>query len=442
MREDPDISSKTTGLTVEPGEVFEVDNIATPSTPQGPTYLKVAGRDGWVFDEGIAGRWEGKPIVEQIEAEASEQAAPSPSSTTNAATQPLEAVVALATARVETLRLPGNMLGAGFEFVQLEVKGASLPLTFLLGTGFPANALTERGRQMLNIAPVEFKGGWLSQATKEANKVTLEEVRFVGSGSALDDIPDCEVLDFPQAQLAAQMGLEVHGILGLPFFDKYDVDLDRYAQRLQLFTPGQAASQGFYSTVKHLPGLSLPSGNMGVAVRALARDGDQEVFFLGVLDSGSAHTVLNWEAAKLLGYSGPQDPAFLGATKMLGASAGGEPEEMPVVLTRLSLCGVMEGVKPMIKGLTKEEFDESGGKGWYFEKLSDGSGGLELGAVNVAIGDVLGLSVLGDSSVGPFTGAAAIIGQDLMFQAQRVVLNAKDKQLWLEAGDIRDAAEM
>jgi len=348
---------------------------------------------------------------------------------------------------VETLRVPANMLGAGLEFVQLEVRGAPAPLVFLLGSGFPVNAVTERGQKMLGIKPAEFKGGWLSEATKAANQVKLEGVRFVGSTADLGDIEKCEVLDFPQAELAEQLGVRVHGVLGMPFFQQYDIDLDRYAQRLQLFAPGDAASQGFYSTVKHLPGVSLPGGSTGIAVRAAPRDpdGDAPPLFLGVLDSGVAHSFVNWEAAKLMGYSGPQDPALQGATKVLGAGAKGQPEEMPVVLARFTLCGAKEGAIPKIVGLSKAEFDAAGekGKGWYFDSLGDGSGGcLELGAVNVAIGDVLQLAMLGDSSVGPFTGAAAIIGQDLLFQAQRVVLNSRDRQVWLEAGDVRDQPEM
>lgn len=358
----------------------------------------------------------------------------------------LEPVVALAVAPVETLRLPGNMLGAGFELTRLEVEGGKQPLTFLLGNAFPRNALTPRGRELLPNKASGFQGGWLSKAAQVASTVDLEGVRFVDTGARIDDIKNCEVLDFPQAQLLNQLGVEIHGILGQPFFEEYDMDLDRYGQRAQLYAPGQAAAQGFYSTVKHMPGIALPAGNLGVAVKCHAEleDERKEVAFIGLVDTGAAHTVINWEAAKLLGYLGPSDPRLAGATKVLGASETGKAEEMPVVLLKLALCGLSEGVKPMLLGVSKEKFETVGGNGWYFEEttLRGGSGCLEFGAVNVAIGDVLGLSVLKDSLIGPFKGAAAIVGQDLLFQAQRVVLNLHDKQLWLEPGDVRDAEEM
>merc|ERR1719296_678268 len=177
------------------------------------------------------------------------------------------------------------------------------------------------------------------------------------------------------------------------------MDLDRYGNRASFYAPGQAASQGFYSNVKHLPGIALPSGGVGVVVKSKAKPQGleaegEEVSFVGLVDTGAAHTVLNWEAAKLLGYSGPDDPELTQATKVLGASDQGTADEMPVVQARLSLSSVPEGVKPMMSSVSKEQWESTGGDGWYFDKLDGGSQSVEMGAVNVAIGNVLGLSIL------------------------------------------------
>lgn len=473
LRESPSVDAEPTGDRLEKGEVFEVEEIVEAGASSNVGYLRVAGRNGWVFDQGIAGAWVGKDILERVlEAAPAEadvvvpttptaptaptmptaptvptastaEAAPAPAP----APVPMEPVVAIGMAQIETLRLPGNMLGAGFELLRLEVKGAPQPLAFLLGTAFPINALTPRGRELLPGTDTSFKGGWLSQAAAAANRMDLEGVRLWGSGAAIDDIKDVEVLEFPQAQLLGQLGVEVHGVLGKPFFEQYDMDLDRYGQRAQFYSPGQAAAQGFYSTVRHLPGIALPSGNLGIVLTGHAVDDDlddRKASFVGLVDSSAAHTVINWEAAKLLGYSGPTDPKLMAATKVLGAGKTGQAEEMPVVMAKFTVSGKPEILKPMMLSVDQEEFKASGGKGWYFEEktLAGGPGSLELGAINVAIGDVLGLSVMTDSMIGPFTGAAAIIGQDLLFQAQRVVINLGEKSLWLEPGDIRDAPEM
>eukprot|EP00930_Biecheleria_cincta_P070766 TRINITY_DN58378_c0_g1_i1.p1 TRINITY_DN58378_c0_g1~~TRINITY_DN58378_c0_g1_i1.p1 ORF type:complete len:550 (-),score=130.05 TRINITY_DN58378_c0_g1_i1:153-1748(-) len=468
QRRGPDVGSEPTGEVVMPGQIFEVEQAVAAEDSSDLSFLKVAG-GGWVFDRGIAGRWVGKPIVELVEAFAQADAVvevspvPAAAPTAPAApaapvaetaeipevveAQPIEPAVALATAGVETVRLPDNMLGAGFEFVRLQVEGVAQPLLFMLGTSFPGNVLTERGKELVGAPGGEFKGGWLSAATA-ASRVTLKKVQFLGTGASIGDLEDCSVMDFPQAQLAAQLGIEVHGMLGQPFFSSYDIDLDRYRGRLELYEPGQAASQGFYSTVKHLPGLAMGSGNLGIAIKGDIV-GDQEPLdspkqsFIGLLDTSAAFTTINWEAAKLLGFAGPTDPRLMAATKVLGAGPDGQAVEMPVALVRLSLCAVPEGVKPMLAQVSKEKWESSGGKGWYFERLDGGDTSVELGAVNVAIGDSLSLRVLDDTKIGPFTGAAAVVGQDLLFQADRLILNLKDSQLWLQPpGELRDATEM
>jgi len=477
LRKAPDSSAEPTGGVLTAGEVFDAVETIEPEIVGGMSFLRV-GEDGWIFDKGVAGRWVGKDIVEAIGEAVQTRPSPAPATpppAVAAATAPppaaaqkspssvateeevevlepevLEPAVALAMAAVETVRMGENMLGSGFEFVRLEVEGGKQPLTFMLGTGFPATALTSRGKELVPGGDAQFKGGWLSKAHEENSKVTLKGMRFLGTGSSIGDLADVGVIDFPMAQLAEQMGIEVHGILGQPFFSKYDFDLDRYKGRLEFYGPGEAAKGGFSTNVKFLPGIALPSGNFGVAVQG-GIVGDQDppekpFSFVGMLDTSAPHSLLNWKAAEALGFTGPSDPRLVAATKVLGAGADGRPVEMPVALVRLSLCGAPEGVKAMMADVSKDEWDSKGGNGWYFQNLRDGVGGLrgclDFGAVNVAIGDALGLSVMHDSQIGPFTGAAAIIGQDLLFQADRVVLNLKDSQLWLQTGEVKDQEEM
>lgn len=296
----------------------------------------------------------------------------------------------------------------------------------------------------------------MSQAMDQMGKIDLSSVKVAETNALLPDITDFEIFDFAQAQLAAQLGVEIHGILGVPFFSGYDADIFRYVGRMELYQSGMAASQGFDTTVKFMPGLELPSGMLGITVKSsvsildsegIPEDEASEVAFIGLLDTAAAHTLINWEAAKMLGYKGPDDPRLQQVTKVLGAGVDGKPVEMPVVRLRLSLCGVPDLVQPKMLTVTKEQFESSGGDGWYFDsasllKQSENSGVVHFGAVNVAIGDTLSMAVLNDSKIGPFNGAAAVIGQDLLFQTQRVIMNVRDKQLWIEPGDIRDAPEM
>jgi len=54
-----------TGGVVKEGEVFEATEICSPRGQDGMSFLRV-GKRGWVFNHGIAGRWVGKAIVEQV----------------------------------------------------------------------------------------------------------------------------------------------------------------------------------------------------------------------------------------------------------------------------------------------------------------------------------------------------------------------------------------
>eukprot|EP00913_Durusdinium_trenchii_P028602 g26825.t1 len=70
-------------------------------------------------------------------------------------------------------------------------------------------------------------------------------------------------------------------------------------------------------------------GNLGLAVkgRPVSEEAtDESAAFVGLVDSSAAHTVLNWEAAKMLGFTGPNDPRFATAAKVLAASADGSAE--------------------------------------------------------------------------------------------------------------------
>lgn len=482
VREEADTEAAAQDRIIERDEVVDVNEVVASNAPSGLNYLRLSD-GGWIFDIGIAGKWVGKPIVESVD-EASKEAASAddaadPSPVAEAApapapeeekeeeeaqveeaeaeaSEPLEPTVALASVKVETLRWPpGMMLGVGFEAVQLEVKGKVL--NFLLSSGFPKNAITPAGRGLLGDAlpSAEFaggsKGGWLSAMAKEAANVDLEDVKFAGTGVSLGDISGCEELEVFQAQIADQLGMTLHGILGSPFFERFDLDLERYQGRLNFFQPGEAGAGGFYSTVRHLPGLELPSGLLGIALTGPASyrdveeessDADEMVSFIGVVDTGAAHSIVNWEAAKLLGFSGPDDTRLDALPKVVCPGADGQMEEMPVIMAKFSMCEVPAGVRPTMFGVSKEQFESEGGDGWYLKLPKLDGTCLQLGAVNLAIGEALALSALDDSKIGKFKGAAAIIGQDLLFQAQRVVLNYRDKQIWLEPGAVQDQPPM
>merc|ERR1719499_907109 len=64
IRMAPDVYSERSGARVEKEEVFEVLEVrAGPGFSGRQRFLKLAGRDGWVFTVGIAGAWYDKDIA-------------------------------------------------------------------------------------------------------------------------------------------------------------------------------------------------------------------------------------------------------------------------------------------------------------------------------------------------------------------------------------------
>lgn len=240
--------------------------------------------------------------------------------------------------------------------------------------------------------------------------------------------------------------------MGLPFLSRFDIDLDRLRSEQRFKSPGAAAAAalavgrgGPRIGSTHLPGMTLPGGCIGVPLRATLRGGGSAVL-LGLVDTSSMFSVVNWEAAKALGIAnGPEDDKFANATKVVGATKTG-PAEMPLVGLRVKLLGAAEEIPTKIRGgFTKEEIEAGGsGCGWFLDfKGRELTPEVEFGRVNAAIGDALQFEGLRDSAVGEYVGGVVLLGQDVLAQAPRLTLSCKFQQLWVDPpGRVIDAPLM
>jgi hypothetical protein len=181
-----------------------------------------------------------------------------------------------------------------------------------------------------------------------------------------------------------------------------------------------------------LPCLALPGSLLGLPVQV--RHKQRGSSLLGVIDTSSMYSVINWQAARELGIaSGPTDAKLGSATKVVGITADGTAE-MPIVSVKISMFATPEGLGCKLGGISKQEFEASGkGNGWDIElKAKDLKGGVEFGRVNAAVGDAIQLQLLADAAVGHFCGGAVLIGQDVLAQLPRCTISAKDKCLWAD----------
>lgn len=328
---------------------------------------------------------------------------------------------------LQTLQVSEDALGRGFEVVKLVVGSRKEPLSFLVST-------TTAKEVIITPAACAELGLPISRA------VDLEDVRFDGGG-AIGSIRGCQVSSFMQLATAQTLsGATVHGMVGLPFLERYDLDLDRARGEQRLKKAGavavaaQAACRGPQANAGAvpLPCLALPGSLLGLPVQV--RYKQKTLPLLGVIDTSSMYSVINWQAARDLGIaSGPTDAKLGGATKVVGLTPDGTAE-MPIVNVKISLFATPEGLGCKLGSISKHEFEAAGkGNGWDIElKAKDLKGGVECGRVNAAVGDAIQLQLLADAAVGPFTGGAVLVGQDILAQLQRCTISARDKRLWVD----------
>mmetsp|Transcript_94231 Transcript_94231/g.236483 ORF Transcript_94231/g.236483 Transcript_94231/m.236483 type:complete len:517 (+) Transcript_94231:90-1640(+) len=326
--------------------------------------------------------------------------------------------------KLMTLPSPEEVLGKGFEVVLLRIGTYEKPLRFLLSTTLSEEVvITPNTCGMLGL--------------KIERTIELEDVSFDG-GMHIGTLSDCTVSGFVQAQIADKaLRTVIHGMLGLPFLERYDIDLDRVRSEQRIKEAGAAAKAASSGISRigaiHSPGIALPGIIIGIPM--FAKSSSKMVPLVGIIDTGSMFSVVNWAAAKQLGLAkGPKDSKLERATKVAGATKTGVVE-MPLVNIQLNICHATGDIACKAAGLSKEEFDAKGtGNGWHLDFKNAGlQTCVDFGRVNAAIGDSIQFDLLRDSAVGDFTGPAALIGQDVLSQAPRLTLSVKDRQLWLDA---------
>mmetsp|Transcript_48023 Transcript_48023/g.153577 ORF Transcript_48023/g.153577 Transcript_48023/m.153577 type:complete len:286 (+) Transcript_48023:784-1641(+) len=270
---------------------------------------------------------------------------------------------------------------------------------------------------------------------KIGTSLDLEDVRFDG-GHPIGTLRAVPVTGFVQAQIASRsLHSVIHGMLGRKFLERFDFDLDRVRSIQHFKEAGRASGsgkQGVRIAQHHFPSMSLPGGLIGVPMHLQAFG--KTLSAVGIIDTGSMFSTINWQAAKELGMpTDPSDSAFDHCTKVAGATISGVAE-MPLTSIKVKICSSTGDPACKAAGVSKEEFEALGkGNGWDFDYKAAGlKPAVEFGRVNAAIGDAIQFEMLRDSAVGAFQGAAVLLGQDVLSQAPRFTFSAKDKQLWLD----------
>eukprot|EP00667_Euglena_gracilis_P010780 EG_transcript_10983 len=316
--------------------------------------------------------------------------------------------------------IPERLLGSDYVLLPLYIDGRG-PFNFLVDTGLTINLLTPQLCQELAIL-AEDKGirglagdGSVQVKTVDLKGVTVEQKVPVPSFTAA-------VIDFPQRGYAEERGIVIHGMVGMQFLEQFDLkyarDTATGVDMLSVYraTEGHAAHA---SDPKWKPvnGILMPKRLMAVQIAV----NDAPEPFLGVVDSGASYSIMNLEAAKVLGYD-VNDPKLRNGPGVTGVGVLGQEVHMPIVSVKVCLSSFVDGVQ------LKQDWMRR----WWLAPLKHDSRcvGFEHEAV-VAIGEMNfdALTALPERGLGAYKGPLVLTGQDVLTQREVIFCGAAKKML-------------
>jgi len=269
--------------------------------------------------------------------------------------------------------LSQDFLGRGYDILKL-VGGDEVELNFMLDTGLTTSILYPGRADELGVERPS------RQAHGEVPTVILEDLRF-REGLLIGSLRPF-IMDFPQRRMGASMGMQIDGMLGMEFFERFTMEVDASALRLYEADCGEKIAVA--NDMVTLTTAPLPARLLGVH---LGLPGSDQCV-CGVIDTGASFTVLNWAAAKMLLNLAEED-----AQQMLSSSGG---------VSSVDAKG-RELLMPTVADLSLQ----LRGAGRAPRRTWDAA------PVEVAIGDVASFEQIFGQVVKP----CALIGQDLLTQA-------------------------
>lgn len=202
----------------------------------------------------------------------------------------------------------------------------------------------------------------------------------------------------------------VEGMIGMEVLEQFDVDFDFPAGRLRLWKPHtveKVAKKAGMSKIDAVVVNETLLLGFRVVSSSAVKDNNGMIMaqpFLGVVDCGASFSVVNWEAASLLGLPPRNDNSYRNNPKVTGLGVDGRPQLLPTSSVQLSYCG---NAKKGGETTMAFEAPPSDWKPWN--------------SIQIAIGDLPVFSqLLGDGRT-PYRGPAGIIGLDILSQ-RRVIL--------------------
>ena len=322
--------------------------------------------------------------------------------------------------KMNRLKLP--MMAVGKECVTLPVKIHDAgPMNFMLDTGLTVQIISPRlfksvlSLEKNNKPPVEAEGLAAGGPTKSQPLVELSGMSLCGQEQDLD-LPTFQAIATTFAQENLDRKHPVQGMLGMEMLELFDVDLDFPAGRVRLWAPGEAAEEAKRQGMVKIPmavineSLLLATritGKQATAKQSQGSNDKPKQPFIGIIDSGSTFSAVNWEAAQLLGLPPEGALTYLKPPAIMAAGIDGRPLYIPTKRVEFTFCGdALENKQGELVGFVPPPPEW---KPWK--------------PVLVGIGDLPMFDLLLGSSKRSFKGPAALIGMDVLSQ-RRIILES------------------
>lgn len=211
-------------------------------------------------------------------------------------------------------------------------------------------------------------------------------------------------------------------MLGMEVLEQFDVDFDFPAGRLRLWKPHTVESVARKNNLASIDALVVNETLLlgfrlvnALSTKDSSGDGVATQPFLGVVDCGASFSVVNWQAANLLGLPSQNDKSWKKKPAVTGVGVDGKPQLLSTTDIQLSYVG---GQK------TKASFTAPPSDFMPWDKIQ------------VAVGDLpVFTQLLGDGRT-PYKGAAGIVGLDILTQRRLILETSSTRQRKIYVGKI------
>ena len=323
-------------------------------------------------------------------------------------------------------KLPRFAVGREYVVVPLKIQGVG-PVEFILDTGATIELITPHLKHALEQIngdhddanmPQKYVEGLAAGGKTAKEKLTvLSDASVFGEEGKELKLPSltAAVMNFSQEHMDPRHPVE--GMLGMEMLELFDVDLDFPAGRIRFWAPGTAAEEAKRAGLVEIPTVVINESRV-LATRVTGKpsagksDPNPKQPFIGLLDTGSTFSAVNWEAAKLLDLPPKSNKLkYLMSPGIMAMGMDNNPLRIPT-----------KKVEFTFRGDPQVETEE----GRVLEFAPPPSSWKPWQPVMAGIGDLPMFELLLGSDKKAFTLPAAIIGLDVLSQ-RRVILEASPK---------------